>query len=180
MAAASPDSADADRAPETAATADVADAKTVAEAEAEAASSNSASESNGRSRSRSPRRQPSRPGVSDTAPTPNGELENPSHVSGETASSGGGTKRSAAEMNTEDAEMAAMEAEWKAEEAKKKAEDAAAAAAAAARKLARRRHSPPLFRDADGDQANEFWEESPKCGGMLRPRTDGLKEIFLP
>lgn len=35
--------------------------------------------------------------------------------------------------------------------------------------MASKRHDPPLFRDADGDEAHEFWEETvPGRGDMAR------------
>ena len=39
----------------------------------------------------------------------------------------------------------------------------------ARRMMASKRHDPPLFRDADGDEAHEFWEETvPGRGDMAR------------
>eukprot|EP00931_Biecheleriopsis_adriatica_P070713 TRINITY_DN444_c0_g1_i1.p1 TRINITY_DN444_c0_g1~~TRINITY_DN444_c0_g1_i1.p1 ORF type:complete len:153 (+),score=46.76 TRINITY_DN444_c0_g1_i1:58-516(+) len=75
------------------------------------------------------------------------------------------------EMQTE--EMKRMEAEWAANEAKKKA-----AEEAVKRLMASRSHWPPLFRDADGDQAHEFWEETRPGNGDLRKVTKGLTEVY--
>ncbi|OLP89547.1 Glucan 1,3-beta-glucosidase A [Symbiodinium microadriaticum] len=74
----------------------------------------------------------------------------------------------------EQEEMARMEAEWAAETAKKRA----AAEAAAKRLMASKRYDPPLFRDADGDLANEFWVELPHARGrMSLVAEDDLHEV---
>merc|ERR1712187_208711 len=63
-------------------------------------------------------------------------------------------------------EKAKLEAELAAREAERKLAQARAAEAL--------RHHPRLFRDKDGDEANEFWEEA---GKSLRKVEAGLKEV---
>ncbi|CAJ1340184.1 unnamed protein product [Effrenium voratum] len=73
----------------------------------------------------------------------------------------------------EQEEMARMEAEWQQQEIARKR---AAAEAAAKRLMSSKRHEPPLYRDSDGDQAHEFWEETPNRRGTLKVMTDGISE----
>ncbi|CAJ1417162.1 unnamed protein product [Effrenium voratum] len=75
----------------------------------------------------------------------------------------------------EQEEMARMEAEWQQQEIARKR---AAAEAAAKRLMSSKRHEPPLYRDSDGDQAHEFWEETPNRRGTLKVMTEGISEVY--
>ncbi|CAK9033293.1 unnamed protein product [Durusdinium trenchii] len=82
------------------------------------------------------------------------------------------------EMKQQDQEeMDRMEAEWQAQETARKRK---AAQEAAKRLMASKRYDPPLFRDADGDQANEFWEETVPGRGNLALSTTNIHEVYKP
>lgn len=50
--------------------------------------------------------------------------------------------------------------------------------AEARRALEAKQHFPRLFRDADGDESNEFWVERADLGRLVKVTSDGLSEIY--
>eukprot|EP00747_Dinoflagellata_sp_TGD_P168491 gnl/TRDRNA2_/TRDRNA2_194974_c0_seq1.p1 gnl/TRDRNA2_/TRDRNA2_194974_c0~~gnl/TRDRNA2_/TRDRNA2_194974_c0_seq1.p1 ORF type:complete len:165 (-),score=49.54 gnl/TRDRNA2_/TRDRNA2_194974_c0_seq1:126-575(-) len=120
-----------------------------------------------RSRSRSPRAREK--GFADEPPEETADAgENGEGPSEETSKARARAKRRAAELDEK--EMEEMEKKWAAADAAKKA----------ARVMQRQRHTPPRFRDGDGDEANEFLEEQRTASGKMTlvVVTAGLQEVF--